>query len=92
MSLLPSQNEQAPRQRTTTVDKDCFCFSQLNLRLPLTQQRVCSVFLSFQLHWRQATETTAKWENDYIGRKKEQNQSGSGSFSAVPEEPGNFLV
>ena len=42
--------------------------------------------------WRWKAAHTAKWENDYTGRKKEQNQSGSGSFSAVPEEPGNFLV
>lgn len=49
-------------------------------------------FFSFQTLWRWIAATTAKWEKDYIDRKKDQNQSGSGSFSAVPEEPGNFLV
>lgn len=80
------------KQRATIEDKYCFCFTHLNLRFPLTLRRVCSPFFSFQTLWRWIATTTAKWENDYIGRKKDQNQSGSGSFSAVPEEPGNFLV
>lgn len=80
------------KQRATIVDKYCFCFTHLNLRFPLTLRRVCSPFFSFQTLWRWIAETTAKWENDYTGRKKDQNQSGSGCFSAVPEEPGNFLV
>lgn len=80
------------KQRATTGDKYCFCFTHLNLRFPLTLRRVCSPFFSFQTLWRWIAATTAKWENDYIDRKKDQNQSGSGSFSAVPEEPGNFLV
>jgi len=80
------------KQRATIVDKHSFCFTHLNLRFPLTPRRVCSPFFSFQTHWRWMAETTAKWENDYTGRKKDQNQSGSGCFSAVPEEPGNFLV
>lgn len=80
------------KQRTTIVDKHRFCFTHLNLRFPLTLRRACSPFFSFQTLWRWIGETTAKWENDYTGRKKDQNQSGSGSFSAVPEEPGNFLV
>lgn len=80
------------KQRATIVDKYCFCFTHLNLRFPLTRRRACSPFFSFQTLWRWIAETTAKWENDYTGRKKDQNQSGSGSFSAVPEEPGNFLV
>ena len=80
------------KQRATIVDKHCFCFIHFNLRFPLTPRRECSPFLSFQALWRWIAETTAKWENDYTGRKKDQNQSGSGSFSAVPEEPGNFLV
>ena len=29
---------------------------------------------------------------DYTDTKKDQTQSGSGIFSAVPKEPGNFLV
>lgn len=80
------------KQRATIVDKFCFCFTHLNLRFPLTLRRACSPFFSFQGLWRWIAETTAKWENDYTGRKKDQNQSGSGSFSAVPEELGNFLV
>ncbi len=79
-------------QRATIVDKYCFCFTHLNLRFPLTLRRVCSPLFSLQTLWRWMAATAAKWENDYTGRKKEQNQSGSGSFSVVPEEPGNFLV
>lgn len=80
------------KQRATIVDKYCFCFTCLNLSFPLMQRRVCSPFCSFQTLWRWITETAAKWENDYTGRKKDQNQSGSGSFSAETEEPDNFLV
>lgn len=67
-------------------------FYTLNLRFPSTLRRVCSPFYSFQSLWHWIAQTTAKWENDYTGRKKDQNQSGSGSFSCVPEELGNFLV
>lgn len=80
------------KQRATIMDKYRLCFTHLNLRFLLTRRRVCSPFFSFQTPWRWISENTAKWENDYTGRKKDQNQSGSGSFSAVPEEPGNFLV
>lgn len=80
------------KQKATIVDKYCFCFTHLNLRFPLTLRRVCSPFFSFQALWRWIAEPTAKWEKDDTGRKKDQNQSGNGSFSAVPEEPGNFLV
>ena len=88
---LPKMNKPT-KQRATIVDKYCFCFTHLNLRFPLTLRRVCSPFFSFQTLWRWIAETTAKWENDYTDRKKDLNQSGSGCFSAVPEEPGNFLV
>lgn len=80
------------KQRPTIVDEYCFCFTRLNLRFPSTLRRVCSPFHSFQSLWHWIAETTAKWENDYTGRKKDQNQSGSGSFSSVPEKLGNFLV
>lgn len=86
------QMSKPTKQSATIVDKYCFCFTHLNLRFPLTLRRVCSPFFSFQGLWRWIVDPTAKWENDYTGRKKDQNQSGSGSFSAVPEEPGNFLV
>lgn len=80
------------KQRATIVNKYCFCFTHLNLRFSLTLRRVCSPFFSFQTLWHWIAETTAKWEKDYIDRKKDLNQSGSGCFSVVPEEPGNFLV
>lgn len=72
------------------MDKHCFCFTHLNLRFPLTLTRVCSPFFSFQTIWRWIADGTAKWENDYTGREKEQNQSGSGSFFSCARGAGQL--
>lgn len=57
-------------QRATIVDKCRFCFAHLNLRFPLTLRRACSPFFSFQMPWRWVSHNSAKWENDYTGRKE----------------------